>query len=1183
MNEWGFAGEIKSWWDAVIEDDPSLGLGRVIIEKETEGERKRADITLCDASDKPLMVLELRLPDHPDSAPSSISNITNAMNKAAALGARWSATSDGEIFRLLDQSRHDRPLLDRAVPVPPLATPTTRASLDVPAQLALIRSAWVELVRTLAPVLTGRHHVPQVPPDEFFVDALKGSLARPLAAVRDAIAERQASDASFREELIRWMVDEQNWVHDATKILDEINRVAQVSTYVFATRLLFYGALRRAEPTLPPLDLPSGGNPAATQAAIASLFEQAQAITGDYQTVFIFDPVCKWALISQESCKGWLNVIELLESFQLESISYDVLGRLFERLIDPHERYRWGQHYTSPDVVDLMLSAALPDGIGTVLDPACGGGTFLVRAYTRKRAYDPHASHEQRLSEIAGCDVSAFAASVATVNLASQNLATGANYPRVRAGSFFRVSPGGVFIDLPDGGGTMIKHVLPPIDAVVCNPPYIKFADIGEDRRAEADAAYAADRPGQRTLKYRFNYHLYFWFHSASFLNSNARMSFITSGEWLDSDYGQQLQEWLLSNFHIELVIESLSEPWFGEARVGTVVFVVRKWTDADDKTQAKIRFVILRKPLHALYSADTADDTVRLLSVDAFRDRLITLEGIGESDDFDYSVVSQKQLRELGTDEEGRYLGLPWRSRYLRSPKIAEELSKREGFVELGEIADIALGGKTGADEFFYLTPTGQGTSAKPVLQGLTGWEGAISRSNTSPALRNPRDLDTTDGRRFVVPTRGLVRYFSPSATAREQGVRDYVAHGESSDIHRRTLVQQNSVGGKWYLQGRQMPSSNWVMPYNSAYDYFAADNSRAHAVLNGRFVGVDAKHGVDPDLLGAVLNSTFALLARLLEGVATGNEGAYDVGPPAARRMKIPDPRIFSEPGISEVRATLQAIRAADRLLPAPSSHGEVNPLRRTLDLSILHAMGVAAGDAAILLDRVYTSYARWRKSVESVEDQVQENRRALSRRGGSRATDPVAVARNTVSDEIGHTFDIVFPTWSADPQSYELIDAVRPSEDAQDALLPQTSVRDTHTGQHLDLGKEQRVRFVRAVRDLGWPGPVPVPVSDTECATLAEQIGEARSRLETEAAMRAAKYVAAETVGSIVSGVVRGWCRTQCENLRRAIESEGENGVPQGSERRQELGPSLFDTNGLVPTPPESESDDKAPPSR
>ena len=110
----------------------------------------------------------------------------------------------------------------------------------------------------------------------------------------------------------------------------------------------------------------------------------------------------------------------------------------------------------------------------------------------------------------------------------------------------------------------------------------------------------------------------------------------------------------LTSNFHIELVIESIAEPWFGEARVGTVVVVARRWGAGDDKEQALTRFVILRKALWELYSADTTDDTVRLRSVDEFRDRLMGLEGLGEAEDFDHSVVNQAELRKLGTDNEG-------------------------------------------------------------------------------------------------------------------------------------------------------------------------------------------------------------------------------------------------------------------------------------------------------------------------------------------------------------------------------------------------------------------------------------------------------------------------------------------------------------------------------------------------
>jgi hypothetical protein len=1175
VNEWGFAAEIKSRWDATIAAEAGLGLGAVTVEESTEGDRKRSDITLYDAAGNHLMVLELRLPDHPDAAPSSIANIENAMTKASAVGARWSATSDAETFRLLDHSR-TRPTRERAVPVPPLATPATRNSLDVPAKLALIRAAWVDLLRTIAPVLTGKDRATQVPPDEFFVDSLRASLANPLAAARDAITERQAADTPFRDELIRWMVDEQDWIHDATKILDEIDRVAQVVTYVFATRLLFYGALRRAQPTLPALDLPSGGNPASTQATVESLFEQATVISGDYQTVFTFDNVSNWALISEPSCKGWLRVIELLERFELESIGYDILGRLFERLIDPHERHNWGQHYTSPDVVDLMLSAALPAGTGSVLDPACGGGTFLVRAYVRKRAFEPQSSHSQRLLEIFGCDISAFAASVSTVNLASQNLATGANYPQVRIGSFFRVFPGATFVRLPDVSGATVDHVLPQLDAVVCNPPYIGFSNVGADRRSEADLAYKADWPTRPALSHRFNYHLYFWFHAAMFLNANGRMSFITSGEWLDSDYGVQLQDWLTANFHVELVIESMAEPWFGEARVGTVVIVARRWAEADDKAAAKTRFAILRKPLSKLYSASTDDDTMRLLSVDDFRDRLMELEGVEEGNDFDHSVILQVDLRKAGTDSEERYVGSTWRSRYLRSPKIAEELTARDDFVTLGEVGQVFLGAKTGADSFFFVTVVEGGTAAKPRVTGLTSWQGQINRSNLALALRNPRDLDADGGRHFVVPARRLPsRYLTPTPSTRDPGLLDYVAHGETSGIHRQTLVMQNASERHWYRQVRSVSRAEWVLPYNSAYDYFAADNTQANAVLNGRFVGVNPNDGVDSDLLGAVLNSTFVLLARLIEGVSTGSEGAYDVGPPAVRLMRIPDPRKFAEAGKSEVVAALTAIRRADRLLPAPSSTGEVVPLRRTLDLAILRAMGESGGDAAVLLDRIYASYARWRASVEAVEDQVQVNRRALVRRGGSRAQDPVAVAIQTVRDEIGSQYDVGLDQAVGEPESFELVDAMPPSADLQDALLPQTVVKLRETAEPYELGSENRVEFARQLRDLGWPGQIPIPHSHTLAGSLAERVDEMRSAVETDAATRAAKYVAIDYVPVITAGVVKVWSLSQCDSLRSALPAtqSSDEALDQFEthDSRKESGPSLFDADKLVPKPP------------
>ena len=83
----------------------------------------------------------------------------------------------------------------------------------------------------------------------------------------------------------------------------------------------------------------------------------------------------------------WARLIERIEEFDFSSLDFDVIGQMYERLISAGERRRFGQflHVTGrcrPH--QRLLRPAVSDD--HVLDPACGGGTFLVRAYARKRA-----------------------------------------------------------------------------------------------------------------------------------------------------------------------------------------------------------------------------------------------------------------------------------------------------------------------------------------------------------------------------------------------------------------------------------------------------------------------------------------------------------------------------------------------------------------------------------------------------------------------------------------------------------------------------------------------------------------------------------------------------------------------------------------------------------------------------
>jgi len=59
-------------------------------------------------------------------------------------------------------------------------------------------------------------------------------------------------------------------------------------------------------------------------------------------------------------------------------------------------------------------------------------------------------------------------------------------------------------------------------------------------------------------------------------LKEDGYLCLLTSSQWLDVEYGFRLQAWILRNFEIMAVFESIDEPWFVGARVATAVTILR-------------------------------------------------------------------------------------------------------------------------------------------------------------------------------------------------------------------------------------------------------------------------------------------------------------------------------------------------------------------------------------------------------------------------------------------------------------------------------------------------------------------------------------------------------------------------------------------------------------------------------
>ena len=313
----------------------------------------------------------------------------------------------------------------------------------------------------------------------------------PVRELRDYLDTESTRSKLFDGRLRTWAAQEQQWNFDRdnpNSWRETIDRAARSMVYVLSNRILFYQAVQ-SRCGLPELKLPRRANsPKKALEYLHKSFQEAVHATGDYEPVF-FPESREWAaevaLSGVNSLEAWGRFIRAVERFHFKEIPTDILGHTFQKLIGPEERQKFGQYYTDENIVDVINAFCIRKAEATVLDPACGSGTFLVRAYYRKYQLDKRLSNQELISDLYGCDINPFPAHLATLNLAARNITEAENYPRIVRKNFFATERGKTFCELPD----ILDHEereqikLPLLDAVIGNPPYVRQEQIPQEIR----------------------------------------------------------------------------------------------------------------------------------------------------------------------------------------------------------------------------------------------------------------------------------------------------------------------------------------------------------------------------------------------------------------------------------------------------------------------------------------------------------------------------------------------------------------------------------------------------------------------------------------------------------------------------------------------------------------------------
>jgi len=469
---------------SALEDDPQRN-GITFGELETEyGEDIDgfADLVIFDASDEPVVVIEAKAPSGSGRSRNEIDPyapkvIRQAFRYAGDIGAPYFCTFNGDRLVVFDAYEEGVPLLQRSTKSYEISSLEAFADtfLDEIARIRVGDAAWDA-------------------DDDAFVERMKSLHEQVTPELQASLVDHLDEDDEFRERFENWTASQgiEYEGEDESEKADVRAEFAEQAAYLLINKILFYKILE-ASPTYMDEVEPLAVSPFRVQQDLDEYFDHIVEEI-DFEAVFEHDAVYSEIPLNPVAGKIRDFVIEL-DDQDLAQFDSDVVGRIYEGVIPADRRHDMGEYYTPPAICELITRLTVDDGNADVLDPACGSGGFLISAYHRKRKLLPEdrGGHEHILSQIHGVDINRFPAHLSAINLSIQDLSSHTETVDVEVANFFDVTPNTLRFGRVRAGaegsewenGDM-DNAIGELDAVVGNPPYIRYQNIGAKEKVRS-------------------------------------------------------------------------------------------------------------------------------------------------------------------------------------------------------------------------------------------------------------------------------------------------------------------------------------------------------------------------------------------------------------------------------------------------------------------------------------------------------------------------------------------------------------------------------------------------------------------------------------------------------------------------------------------------------------------------
>ncbi|MEM3386386.1 MAG: N-6 DNA methylase [Nitrososphaerales archaeon] len=685
------------------------------------------------------------------------------------------------------------------------------------------------------------------PLDDTLVDMLHEAFNDLYPEFLSSLKER-LKDKAFYDRYVSWLESQ------GVEFGDESNRlVAAQSTYLQINKLLFYQVIRAIYPDrLSQLRVFEDED---VSDALGRFYAEARKI--DYAPIYESDIISEIPLTARAG-ERIRTLIDSLNEFDFSKMESDFLGRVYEKLIPPLERKRLGQFYTPPSIVDLIIRLTLRRPDAVVLDPACGSGSFLVKAYHRLRELNgiPRDAsgafgelfHRRLLGQIFGVDINQFPAHLSVINLAIQNARARIDKVNVIVDDFFDIKAGQAILSGFEGVTAEGKRALIDVpayfDVVVANPPYIRQELLGEGEKLKIKGLIEGEYRGRLfvgaapkgvsdaiVLDKQSDIYIYFFIHGLGLLRNSGYLGFISSNKWLEVGYGEPFQRFLLDYAKIHYVIE-FDRAVFPDAEVNTAVTILEKESDKRKRNENLVKFIRVKQKMDL-------ESQIRLIqeTAESFEDEHIRI-----------NVVKQGNLK------QGKW------NVYLRAPLVYQKIIQNPKVKPLENLAEVFFGIKTGYNDYFILSK-----------EKAEKW--GIEPQFLKPCVSSPKKV-----KGLVIHEEDVQEYFfmvnQPKNVLKGTNALKYIEYGERLEIEvtrgskrgKRKLPQLETVRARepWYALPQLKESTILFPRLIDIKPVFLRNDAQAHAAHVFYYIYPKNKQYTNI-LLGYLNSSVNALLVEL------------------------------------------------------------------------------------------------------------------------------------------------------------------------------------------------------------------------------------------------------------------------------------------------------------------------------